>query len=183
VGVTRDGLIIAARPITPNRFSRPQLDLLEVRAIVLHWVANPKTDAKFNRDWFDHRQYGQDGYGSAHYVVDDHRIVQCIPYNEVAYHAGAYEYTPYARRVLEGRPNYYTIAVELCHPDWGGRFNHGTLVNARLLVGALCMEFGLGSEAVTTHNAITGKECPRWFVEHPEALGEFRDDVAALIRG
>jgi len=78
--------------LTVNEFSRPGKRLREVRGLVLHWVANPGSTAKANRDFFEGRKHGKNGYGSAHYIVDmDGSIIQCIPENEMAYHCGSKE--------------------------------------------------------------------------------------------
>ena len=39
--------------LTPNPFSRPGTPLNGVKGIVLHWVANPKTTAIQNRNYFE----------------------------------------------------------------------------------------------------------------------------------
>ena len=85
-------------PLTPNKYSRPQTPLKEVRGITLHWVENPGTSADFNRNYFEMRKSGQHGYGSAHYIIDNRGILQCIPEDEMAYHVGAQSYTALALR-------------------------------------------------------------------------------------
>jgi len=125
--------------LSPNEYSRPQRPLEEVKAIVLHWVANPGTSAQANRDFFELRKDGNHGYGSAHYIVDDHEIVEAIPIGEMAYHVGAHSYTEFARTCLSTYPNDCTIGIELCHPDNTGKFtktvwNAGALLVAHLLL-------------------------------------------------
>ena len=39
--------------LTPNEYSRPQTPLTSVNGIVIHYTANPGTDAQNNRDYFE----------------------------------------------------------------------------------------------------------------------------------
>jgi N-acetylmuramoyl-L-alanine amidase len=44
----------------------------------------------------------------------------------------------------------------------------------------LCIQFGIDPVwDIWTHNGITGKNCPKWFVDRPEKFEDFKRDVAA----
>ena len=45
------------------------------------------------------------------------------------------------------------------------------------LTAWLCEKFGLDSEDVIRHYDITGKDCPRYFVEHEDAWEIFKENV------
>lgn len=154
-----------------------------VNAVVLHWVANPKTTARANRDFWEMRKHGKIGYGSAHFIVDDTEVVEAIPTDEIAYHVGADEYTRFATEKLSSYPNNCTIGVEMCHPNWSGRYTAAVWSRAVALVGDLLMAHRLSPTHITTHHAITGKECPRWFVTNPSELDRFRWDVEVYMEG
>ncbi len=80
--------------LTPNKYSRPQKKLGEIKAIVIHWVANPNSKAISNRNFFESRKNGKKGYGSAHFIIGlQGEIIQCLPEGEQAYHVGAKHYT------------------------------------------------------------------------------------------
>lgn len=114
----------------------------------------------------------------------DGGIVQCIPLSELAYHVGADKYTPFALHRFGDYPNNCTIGIELCHLDWRGEFTEATLDSAACLCAGLCDKYDLEpTQDITTHNAITGKDCPRWFVQHPEALKEFCFGVRHMMVG
>jgi N-acetylmuramoyl-L-alanine amidase CwlA len=169
--------------LTPNKYSRPQTPLTEVRGIAIHWVENAGTSADFNRNYFEMRKSGQHNYGSAHYIIDDRGILQCIPEDEMAYHVGARSYTAFALERFAPYPNSYLIGIEHCHPDWTGKFEDAVLAYSRLLCAALCLKYGLSPiRDIVTHNQITGKNCPKWFVENPDDLDDFRCAVAAAMR-
>jgi N-acetylmuramoyl-L-alanine amidase len=174
--------VIREKLLTPNEWSRPQRPLDQVRGIALHWVGNPNTSAEFNRRFFEDRKAGQTGYGSAHCIADTHEIIRCIPDAEMAYHVGAETYTDEALHLWGPYPNATLLGLELCHPDWSGQFEQATLLQARLLCAWWCWRYDLNPMSdITTHHAVTGKDCPRWFVQHPEDLDAFRDSVKATM--
>ena len=47
------------------------------------------------------------------------------------------------------------------------------------LVAFLCDAYDLSREDIIRHYDITGKQCPLYFVEHPDAWDAFLDDVEA----
>lgn len=168
--------------LTPNEYSRPQKPLLSTRAIVLHWVGNPSTSARANRDFWESRKDGGNGYGSAHLIVDDREIIEAIPLFEMAYHVGAESYTPFALEFLSSYPNNCTLGIEMTHPDWTGRPSEDTWQRTVRLVADLLLSQRLKAHNITTHHAITGKDCPRWMVRHPAELERFRWDVDLHMR-
>lgn len=98
--------------LTPNSYSRPGQKLTKVRKIVVHWVGNANSTAKANRNYFESLR-NRKIYASAHYIIGlEGEIIQCIPENEVAYHATT--------------ANGYSIGIENCHPEWNGKFNEKT---------------------------------------------------------
>ena len=178
--------------LTPNPYSRPQLKMRRYDCIVLHWVENQQSTAEANRQYFESlaNQVPQPGRkltkASAHYIIDAHEIVRCIPEAEVAYHVGqpaGLPYTSWAASKWRGEhPNWYCLALEHCHPDMTGEFESPVLQRSQLLSAGLCLDYSLDPmEAIVLHYTITGKACPRYFVEHPEALARYRDAVVEIL--
>ncbi len=183
--------------LTINEYSRPGKKRTITSAIVLHWTANPGASAKANRDFFEARKDGRSGYGSANYIIDtDGAIICAIPDDEVSYHCGSSApdpasgkiYTDYARDKF-GRfaskyssPNNCTIGIELCPIDAAGNFTEKTLNAAAGLCAELCKKYGLTAGDITTHYAVVGwKSCPLYFVEHPDELERFKNDVKKIM--
>lgn len=163
-----------------SQWCRPGTPMGKVKAVVMHYVGNPATTAEFNRRYWDTLD---DTYASAHYVVDAKEIVRAVPENEVAYHAGPHKSaTPWALGHFDGdQANLHSIGIELCHPDSTGRFTQIVLARARLLVAYLCIQYDLDPlTEIITHNMVTGKDCPRYWVAHPEELEKFRKSVEAI---
>ena len=48
-------------------------------------------------------------------------------------------------------------------------------------VAWLCLKFDLGPEDVIRHYDVTGKDCPRYFVQHEDAWEAFRADVGKAL--
>lgn len=192
-------MTIKQQLLTPNEWSRSQRRIKEVLGIVMHWTANPRANAEQNRNYFESRKNGKDGYGSAHYIIgQDGTIIQCIPLEEVAYHCGSSQkdpasgkfYTDYARTKFKhyaenwktNSPNYCTIGIELCPTDNEGHFTDETINADIALCADLCKRFNLKADDITTHHAIVGwKDCPRLWVRQPELLDAFRASVTDYI--
>jgi N-acetylmuramoyl-L-alanine amidase len=175
---------IDTRLLTVNPFSRPGSLLKAARGIVVHWVGNPGTSAKANRDYFESLKAQKAGdknarYASAHYIVGlEGEIIRCVPDEEIAYHAGGNRYNAAALDALgTAYPNNSAIGVELCHPDWTGRFEKETLDAARELCRALKEKHGVSKDCLFRHFDITGKDCPRYFVKNEGAWLDFKGSV------
>lgn len=154
--------------LTVNEWSRPGTELEKVNGVVIHYVGNPDTTAQANRNYFESLSSGEEGtYASSHFVVGlEGEVIQCVPLSEIAY-------------ASNGRNN-DTVAIEVCHPDETGEFSPVTYDRVVELTAWLCREFKLDPEEdVIRHYDITGKVCPKYFVDHPDGWEQFRTDTAA----
>ena len=156
--------------IPVNDWSRPGTPLENINAVVIHYVGNPGTTARANRNYFASLSSGKEGtYASSHFVVGlEGEVVQCVPLTEVAY--------------ASNTRNGDTVSIEVCHPDETGEFSPVTYGRCVELAAWLCREFKLDPETdVIRHYDVTGKECPLYYVEHPEAWERLKADVAAEL--
>ena len=156
--------------IPVNDWSRPGTPLEDINAVVIHYVGNPGTTARANRNYFASLASGKEGtYASSHFVVGlEGEVVQCVPLTEVAY--------------ASNTRNGDTVSIEVCHPDETGEFSPVTYGRCVELAAWLCREFKLDPETdVIRHYDVTGKECPLYYVEHPEAWERLKADVAAEL--
>jgi N-acetylmuramoyl-L-alanine amidase len=174
--------------LTVNPFSRHGKTLSGVKALVIHWVGNAGSTARENRDYFESlkSQSLNDAsarYASAHFVVGlSGEVIQCIPCEEMAYHVGAKIYTPEVLGRLGHYPNNCTVGIELCHPKADGAFTGDTEWTAWELCALLCIQFDLDPvQGIWTHCGVTGKYCPKWFVDHPKEFDEFKQRVAGVM--
>ncbi len=158
--------------LTKNVNSRPGILLEKVRGVVVHYTANPGTDARANRNYFESRKEEPDEKGnkvSSHFIIGlDGRILCCVPENEIAY----------ASNVRNGD----TLSIECCHPDKTGRFNQATYQSLVRLVAYLCDKYELEQSGIIRHYDVTGKKCPKHMVDHPEAWADFKKEVVAYLK-
>ena len=157
--------------LTVNEWSRPGTELEKIDGVVIHYVGNPGTTAHANRNYFESLSSGlENTYASSHFIVGlEGEVIQCIPLTEVAY--------------ASNERNADTVSIEVCHPDETGEFSPVTYDRAVELTAWLCVQFKLDPETdVIRHYDVTGKECPRYYVEHPEAWDAFRADVSAAVK-
>ncbi len=152
-----------------NDYSRPARALEKVNGIVVHYTANPGTTARQNRDYFAGLAESHITHASSHFVIGlEGEIIQCIPCDEIAY--------------ASNDRNSDTIAIECCIPDDTGKFNDQTYQSLVQLVTWLMGRYDLGVEDVIRHYDVTGKNCPKYFVEHTEAWDTFKQDLVTYIQ-
>lgn len=150
--------------LTVNEYSRPGIPLEQVNGLVIHYTANPGTSAKDNRDYFEGLKDSHATKASSHFIIGlAGEIVQCIPCNEWSY--------------ASNERNGDTISIECCIPDESGQFTQQTYDSLVELVSWLCFRYSLTEEDLLRHYDITGKNCPKYYVEHEDAWDIFREDV------
>lgn len=151
-----------------NPYSRPGIQSNGITGIVIHYTANPGSTAQENRDYFNGLQYSHETSASSNFIVGlDGEIIQCVPTWEVAY--------------ASNDRNYDTVSIEVCHPDESGKFTDATYRSLVQLTAWLCVKFDLTSDDVIRHYDVTGKNCPKYFVEHEDAWELFRENVSLAI--
>lgn len=155
--------------LTENPWSRPGTPLEEIRGVVIHYVGNPGTSAGANRNYFESLKDGtEDIYASAHFIVGlEGEVVQCVPLTEWAYASNS--------------RNGDTVSVEVCHPDETGEFSAVTYDRTVELTAWLCRTFGLTADDVLRHYDVSGKICPKYYVENEDAWSGFLADVDARL--
>lgn len=163
--------------LTPNKYSRPQIPLKEVKKIAVHYVGNPNTSALANRNYFENCKEGG-RYVSSHYIVGlKGEVIQCIPTDEWSY--------------CTNQANGYSISIETCHPRSDGVFNDSTYVSLCELCAMLLKKFNLTTNDLIRHYDITQKTCPLHWTPtkyQSEAVAtarwnRFKQDVQTVMNG
>ena len=155
---------IEVQLLTPNAYSRPETSLKQIKGIVIHYTGNPGSSAKGNRDYFESLKDTKVTKASSHFIVGlDGEIIQCVPTAEIAY--------------ASNNRNKDTISIEVCHPDESGKFTEQTYTSLVHLTAWLCNRAGLTSEDLIRHYDVTGKICPKYYVEHEDAWVKLKEDV------
>lgn len=167
-------LTLKVQLIDINKYSRPGIALKKVNGIVVHYTANPGTDAEDNRNYFNNlprlnKEKKKPVYASSHFVIGlEGQIVQCIPTKEMAY--------------ASNDRNSDTIAIECCHPDDSGKFNSLTYESLVELLAYLCVKFDLDEQDIIRHYDVTGKLCPKYYVKNEEKWEKLKQDVKMKLQ-
>lgn len=146
--------------ISKHNTARTGMRLKDIKNIVIHYVGNPNTTAQNNRDYFNKL----DTSVSSHFVVGlEGEIIQCVPL--------------YERSAASNERNKDTISIEVCHPDETGKFNESTYESVTKLTAWLCNEFSLDETDIIRHYDITGKICPKYYVENEDEWENLKNNV------
>lgn len=147
-----------------NEYSRPGDALPQVNGVVVHYVGNPGTTAEQNRSYFANLAQTGETWASSHFIIGiDGTVIQCVPLNEIAYCSTV--------------RNADTISIECCHQDEEGQFSPETMDSLIRLLDWLIDTYDLQREDVIRHYDIAGKECPIYYVRHPEAWDGLLDSL------
>lgn len=148
-----------------NTHARTGVKLVEINSIVIHYTGNPGTTAQNNHDYFNK----SDTDVCSHFVIGlDGEIIQCVPLDE--------------KSAASNNRNLDTISIEVCHPDKSGKFNTETYNSLVKLTAWLCDNSSLKSNDIIRHYDITGKECPKYFVDNESVWNTFLSDVKQELK-
>lgn len=151
-----------------NEYSRPGTPLTTINGIVIHYTANPGTTAQQNRNYFESLAETKETKASSHFIVGlSGEILLCVPMEEIAY--------------ASNERNADTISIECCIDNEAGKFNESTYDALVELTAWLIGKYDLYIDDVIRHYDVTGKNCPKYFVEHESAWDDFKLDVTKYI--
>ena len=154
--------------LTVNPYSRPGTRSEKINNIVVHYTANPGTSAAQNRNYFENLKDVKETKASSHFIVGiEGEIIQCVPTWEIAY--------------ASNHRNSDTVSIETCHLKSDGTYTKETYQSLIKLTAWLCEKFDLTEEDIIRHYDITGKICPKYFVDDEEAWEQFKLDVKKVL--
>lgn len=153
---------------TPNN-RRPAIKLIPT-TITIHNTANESSTAQNERNWLTN--ISNKSTASYHIVIDEKEAIECIPLDEVAWHAGD------GSGVSSG--NKTSIGVEICE---SGNYAN-TLDNAVNHTAKMLKERGWGIDRLRRHHDWSGKNCPRKMNADGEWSGwiEFKKRVEEKLK-
>ena len=139
--------------------------------IVVHNTANytsAEGTAHNNTVWFK----AVNRRASAHYFIDDGDVIwQCVRDTDSAWHVG----DSWSRN---GCYNSNAIGIEVCEGE-DGSFTENEIRTLSWLVRKLMAEYGIPAERVCRHHDVTGKICPRGYIDE----GAWASLKARIING
>lgn len=145
-----DGVTFKVDLIPEGRKRRPGYKLKAVNPYVtVHNTGGAGVEAdNYRRGQLD---ISQDKYVSWHFTVGSKEIIQHIPINEVAWHAGT------------DSGNYNSFAIEVCEVD-------GAEQNAIKFIAQYLECVKSSAAIVRTHKSWSGKQCPHKILPHWSAF-------------
>ncbi|MHC1747349.1 MAG: N-acetylmuramoyl-L-alanine amidase family protein [Cellulosilyticaceae bacterium] len=154
-----------------NQYSRPGIKMESVKGIVIHYVGNPGSTALGNRNYFESLKNQNTRYASSHYIIGlEGEVIECVPETEVAYHASG--------------ANRDHIGIEVCHHLADGKLSTVTYKVLIEIILDICKRYKLDPmKDVIRHYDVTGKDCPRYYVQHPDAWKQLKVEVANKLTG
>ena len=140
-----------------------------IKFLVLHYTANNGDTALSNCKYFSDANRN----ASAHYFVDEKGVYRSVRDMNVAWHCGSMN--GYKHKYCR---NTNSIGIEMCSRiDSNGKFyiKEETIANAIELTKYLMEKYDIQVENVIRHYDVTGKICPRPFVEDEKLWLTFKD--------
>jgi hypothetical protein len=144
---------------------------MTAKYLTIHSTANEKSFAKGERSWLTNTANPRQA--SFHVVVDQSEAVECVPLDEVAWHAGD----------GGGSGNMQSISLEIC--ESGDR--ETTLRNAASVAAKILMDNKLALSSLRRHHDWSTKICPRILIDasfrkSPTQTWEwFKDEIDVLL--
>ena len=142
--------------------------------LVIHFTANDGDNATNNGKYFKNNVVK----ASAHYFVDDDTIVQSVEEECVAYAVGGKKLNNGA--IYHGVvTNYNSISIEMCDTVKDGKYNVSakTRANAIELAKDIVKRHNIDKSHVVRHYDVTGKMCPKYYVDDVNEWKAFVDDI------
>ena len=164
-----DGIRIKIAIVQPRGKAnvRTLIKMREVIGITNHNTANtaPTAGDEAHARYLQNVENADSAYVSVHLFVDDDSITQCVPIDELCYHAGD----------GSGDGNRKTIAIEICE----NRNYEKAEENAQKLNAALLLTYP--QLKIFKHQDWSGKFCPRKILARPNGWAEFTAGIAKLV--
>jgi len=151
--VTQKLLSLGKRARAGIKFAKP------LEKIIVHWIGPyPHQAVSSPWNWWEN---GSDGGGvgaSAHFIVKDADIIQCVPLGEVAWHSG------------DAR-NYSSIGIEVIPKNAEGEFGSWTIDTLTKLVRHIRQETELNLPVERHFDGAQRKDCPRFYTPVTDLVG------------
>lgn len=154
-------------------------NISDIKYLVIHYTANDGDKAINNAKYFKNNIIK----ASAHYFVSDDGVVQSVQDNYVAWAVGG---SKYSNCSTTGGGKYYgkctnsnSISIELCDckKDGKSNFTDKTLDTTIELAKDIIKKYNISVENVIRHFDVTGKLCPKPFVEDEKQWNDFKSKL------
>ena len=168
---------IIQKPMKKNKYSRPATNRNKTTKIAWHFTGQHDVPAKNTVSYFSnvvasgYKVNGRYIYASSHLVIGlEGEIYQLMPFNEIAY--------------TTNQANYYSIGIECATTGTDDHYSDKEYVSMVKTGAWLAQIYGLDPrEDFIRHYDVTGKICPRYFVNHKIQWKQFKLDCYNYMVG
>ena len=153
-----------------SKVNRTVYSKRKITYLVIHWVGAVSTAAN-NAKYF----YSVYRGASAHYFTDDNSVYQIVEDKNAAWHCGGGLQGSGGHSFYGKCKNSNSIGIEMCCKKKNGKLyiTDETIARTAKLAQYLMDKYDIPASRVIRHYDVTGKECPRYYVQHPEAWAQF----------
>jgi N-acetylmuramoyl-L-alanine amidase CwlA len=157
---------ITQKPLTLEKPARSGIKFpRKLERIIIHWIG-PYPGQSVNDPWncwenenpITRKMDGTGKLASAHYVLKDETVIQCVPLDEVAWHSGDMR-------------NYDSIGIEVIPMNVAGEFSKTTIETLKLLIQHIRQETGLDLQLKRHFDGTQGKPCPEYYTDLSKVPG------------
>lgn len=147
-------------------------NMSNVKYLVIHYTGNDGDTALNNCKYFRDNVVK----ASAHYFVDDNSIYRSVPDDSNAYSVGSK--TGYRHKYCR---NSNSLSIEICDTRRNGTydFTTKTIANAVEIAKYLMNKYNIPIENVIRHYDVTGKVCPKPYVESRQSWEAFLSKLSS----
>ena len=130
---------------------KPVFFTKQIKKIIIHWIGPyPHHNLTGVRSWWENGSDGRGVQASAHFIVKDENVLQCLPLNEVGWHSG------------DSR-NYESIGIEVIPMNTAGEFSELTKKTLKELVSFIREKINSDLQLERHFDGGNGKDCPRFY--------------------
>jgi len=149
--IKEDFLSLGKRARSGTKFTQ------KVCLIIIHWIGPYIQRITTPRDWWEN---GRDGLGvqaSAHFIVRDNDVLQCLPLDEIGWHSG-------------DTRNYTSIGIEMCPESLDGKLSIASILTLKKLIANIRTIYP--DAAIERHfDGVQKKDCPRYYTPVIDLVG------------
>jgi len=129
----------------PVYFSKP------LESIIIHWIGPyPGHTPAGVMSWWENGSDGRGVRASAHFIVKDDEVLQCLPLNEIGWHSG------------DAR-NKDSIGIEVIPMNKAGEFSETTKKTLKELVAFIRAQTQRKLKLERHYDGVQMKDCPRFY--------------------
>jgi len=134
-----------------NDTNKPLYFTKRLEYIIIHWIGPyPGHSPAGVMSWWENGGDGRGVRASAHFIVKENEVLQCLPLDEIGWHSG-------------DTRNYSAIGIEVVPMNTAGEFSETTQKTLKELVNFIRQQTGINLKLERHFDGIQKKDCPRFY--------------------